>query len=76
MSNPRGPPAPLTAGCVLSICRHAVCRKWSGELHGAEGQRVAWVTARQLRNYAMPAADIPLVPAILEALAGDVQKLR
>jgi hypothetical protein len=34
------------------------------------------VTARQLQDYAMPAADIPLVPAILEALAGNAQKLR
>lgn len=48
----------------------AVCRKWAGELHGAEGQQLSWVTARQLHDYAMPAADVPLVPPVLEAMAG------
>lgn len=47
-----------------------VCRAWAGEPHGAEGQALAWVTPRQLQDYAMPAADIPLVAPVLAALAG------
>lgn len=47
-----------------------VCREWGGEPHGAEGQQLAWVSARQLQDYAMPAADIPLVPPVLQAMQG------
>jgi hypothetical protein len=43
------------------------CRRWSGELHGAEGQQLAWVAASKLSDYPMPAADIPLVPAVAAA---------
>jgi hypothetical protein len=46
----------------------AVCRRWCGELHGVEGQQLAWVSVRQLQDYAMPAADIPLVQPVLDAM--------
>ncbi|WP_282602015.1 (deoxy)nucleoside triphosphate pyrophosphohydrolase [Paracoccus sp. PARArs4] len=40
------------------------CRKWQGIVQPREGQRLAWSYARDLRNYDMPAADIPLIPAL------------
>lgn len=35
-----------------------LCRRWEGPLHGAEGQKLAWVTYNQLINYPLPPADI------------------
>lgn len=40
------------------------CRKWQGIVTPQEGQRITWVRAQDLRNYPMPAADIPLIPAL------------
>ncbi|MDO5648413.1 (deoxy)nucleoside triphosphate pyrophosphohydrolase [Paracoccus sp. (in: a-proteobacteria)] len=40
------------------------CRKWQGIIQPREGQQFAWVRANDLRNYPMPAADIPLIPAL------------
>eukprot|EP00879_Flechtneria_rotunda_P011029 GHRR01011524.1.p1 GENE.GHRR01011524.1~~GHRR01011524.1.p1 ORF type:complete len:182 (+),score=57.23 GHRR01011524.1:272-817(+) len=45
-----------------------VCRKWSGQLHGLEGQQMAWVAEQQMQDYAMPAADVPLVGPVLQAM--------
>ncbi len=42
-----------------------VCRKWQGVAAPREGQRLAWAAKRDLRRYAMPPADVPLV-AMLE----------
>ncbi|WP_017906026.1 Nudix family hydrolase [Pseudomonas asplenii] len=36
---------------------------FTGEPHGAEGQPLAWVTARELSNYEFPAANQPIVAA-------------
>ncbi|MFL6609750.1 MAG: Nudix family hydrolase [Pseudomonas sp.] len=36
---------------------------FSGEPHGAEGQPLAWVTARELTHYEFPAANQPIVAA-------------
>ncbi|KPA94164.1 Nudix family hydrolase [Pseudomonas asplenii] len=36
---------------------------FTGEPHGAEGQPLAWVTARELPNYEFPAANQPIVAA-------------
>nr|WP_246883218.1 Nudix family hydrolase [Pseudomonas protegens] len=36
---------------------------FSGEPHGAEGQPLAWVTARELADYEFPAANQPIVAA-------------
>lgn len=38
-----------------------VCRKWEGYVQGLEGQRTKWVKIRDLGQYEMPPADIPLV---------------
>jgi hypothetical protein len=33
-----------------------------------EGQQLAWVAPQQLREYQMPAADIPLIQPLLQAM--------
>ncbi|WP_184263665.1 8-oxo-dGTP diphosphatase MutT [Novispirillum itersonii] len=41
-----------------------VCRQWQGQVRGREGQTLAWVPVRKLRDYPMPPADIPLIPIL------------
>ncbi|MGB0660496.1 MAG: 8-oxo-dGTP diphosphatase MutT [Mangrovicoccus sp.] len=45
-----------------------VCRKWEGQPIGREGQALKWVRARELRDFPMPPADIPLIPVIRDLL--------
>jgi 8-oxo-dGTP diphosphatase len=45
-----------------------VCRRWEGFAVAREGQTLAWVRANKLRDYPMPAADIPLIPHLEELL--------
>jgi 8-oxo-dGTP diphosphatase len=45
-----------------------VCRRWQGTVRGAEGQELAWVRPLRLRDYAMPPADIPLIPHLIDLL--------
>jgi hypothetical protein len=33
-----------------------------------EGQNLAWVRPNKLRDYPMPAADIPLIPHLIDLL--------
>jgi len=44
------------------------CRKWEGTPHPKEGQTLKWVHVRDLRNYPMPPADIPLIPVLRDWL--------
>ena len=44
------------------------CRKWKGAPSPQEGQTLKWVQANQLRDYPMPAADIPLIPILRDWL--------
>ncbi len=44
------------------------CRKWQGTPTSREGQTLKWVRANQLRDYPMPAADLPLVPVLRQWL--------
>jgi 8-oxo-dGTP diphosphatase len=44
------------------------CRKWEGRPSPREGQMLKWVRPTQLRDYPMPAADIPLVPILRDWL--------
>lgn len=44
------------------------CRKWNGIPSAQEGQTLAWVKAKELRNYEMPPADIPLIPILRDWL--------
>ncbi|MBO9473192.1 MULTISPECIES: 8-oxo-dGTP diphosphatase MutT [unclassified Shimia] len=40
------------------------CRKWEGIPQAREGQTLKWVATKDLRDYDMPPADIPLIPMI------------
>jgi 8-oxo-dGTP diphosphatase len=43
-----------------------MCRRWKGIVASREGQRLAWVKPRELRQYPMPAADEPLIPHLID----------
>ena len=45
-----------------------ICRRWEGLVVAREGQNLAWVRANKLRDYPMPAADIPLIPQLQDLL--------
>jgi 8-oxo-dGTP diphosphatase len=45
-----------------------VCRRWKGIAQGREGQALKWVRAAALRDYPMPPADLPLIPALTDLL--------
>ena len=45
-----------------------VCRRWEGFVRPLEGQAVTWVRPRQLRDYPMPPADAPLIPALIDLI--------
>ncbi|MCF6444570.1 (deoxy)nucleoside triphosphate pyrophosphohydrolase [Nereida sp. MMG025] len=44
------------------------CRKWEGTPQSREGQALKWVHANQIKDYPMPAADIPLIPILRDWL--------
>jgi 8-oxo-dGTP diphosphatase len=44
------------------------CRVWRGIVQGKEGQSLKWVRPMDLYDLEMPAADIPLIPAIIDYL--------
>jgi 8-oxo-dGTP diphosphatase len=46
-----------------------VCRKWEGFVRPLDGQALKWVRPRDLRSYAMPPADEPLIPYLQDLLA-------
>lgn len=45
-----------------------ICRKWSGLVTPKENQTLKWVRPNELRNYKLPPADEPLVPALIDLL--------
>jgi 8-oxo-dGTP diphosphatase len=45
-----------------------VCRRYEGIAHGREGQNLKWVKPKDLREYPMPEADIPLIPYLQDLL--------
>lgn len=45
-----------------------VCRRWQGRPQPIEGGALKWVWPRQLRDYSMPEADIPLIAALQDLL--------
>jgi len=45
-----------------------ICRRWEGFATPREGQQLAWVRPNKLRDYPMPAADIPLIPHLIDLL--------
>lgn len=44
------------------------CRKWEGVAQPREGQALKWVRARDLVDYPMPPADVPLIPILRDWL--------
>jgi 8-oxo-dGTP diphosphatase len=45
-----------------------VCRRWRGQVMSRETQALKWVRPQNLRDYPMPPADAPLIPALLDLL--------
>ena len=45
-----------------------VCRRWQGRPQPIECGQLKWVRPQQLRDYPMPAADIPLIAALQDLL--------
>ena len=45
-----------------------VCRRWSGTPRSMEGQALKWVRPKALRDLAMPPADAPLIPFLIDLL--------
>ncbi|MGL4405787.1 MAG: 8-oxo-dGTP diphosphatase MutT [Notoacmeibacter sp.] len=69
------------AACLapLSFASHAyddfhllmplyICRRYEGNPTSREGQQLKWVRPKDLRSFAMPPADEPLVAALLDLL--------
>jgi 8-oxo-dGTP diphosphatase len=45
-----------------------ICRKWEGMVQQREHAALKWVRPKQLRDYPMPPADEPLIPALIDLL--------
>ncbi len=45
-----------------------VCRRWKGLVTALEGQQLKWVRPRDMKDYAMPPADLPLIPHLIDLL--------
>lgn len=45
-----------------------ICRRWEGIVTAQENQELAWVRPQRLKDYAMPPADEPLIPHLVELL--------
>ncbi len=45
-----------------------ICRKWQGQVSPQEKQTLKWVSARDLRCYELPPADIPLISPLIDLL--------
>ncbi|NTS32238.1 8-oxo-dGTP diphosphatase [Phyllobacterium sp. YR620] len=45
-----------------------ICRRYEGIPRPMEGQALKWVRARDMRDYPMPPADIPLIPFLIDLL--------
>jgi 8-oxo-dGTP diphosphatase len=45
-----------------------ICRRWDGTVTSREGQALKWVRPGKLRDLAMPPADEPLIPPLVDLL--------
>jgi len=45
-----------------------ICRRWDGTPIAKEHRALRWVKPRNLANYRMPPADIPLIPMLRDLL--------
>ena len=48
-----------------------VCRRWDGLVVAKEHAALRWVRPQNLRDFPMPPADEPLMPALLDLLGGS-----
>lgn len=44
------------------------CRKWEGTPRPRENQVLKWVKTNEMRDFPMPAADLPLIPILRDWL--------
>ena len=45
-----------------------ICRRWEGQVASREAQALKWVRPGKLRELAMPPADGPLIPHLIDLL--------
>jgi 8-oxo-dGTP diphosphatase len=45
-----------------------ICRRWEGTVSSLENQALKWVRPGKLRELAMPPADEPLIPPLIDLL--------
>ena len=45
-----------------------ICRRWEGTPQPTEHQAIKWVRPKDLTDYPMPPADVPLVPMLRDLL--------
>ena len=45
-----------------------VCRRWQGEPQAKEHTALKWVRPKDLKDYPMPPADVPLIPMLRDLL--------
>src|SRR5690242_21264100 len=48
-----------------------VCRRWDGTPQPRHHMALKWVRPRDMREYPMPAADLPLIPMLRDLLSGS-----
>jgi 8-oxo-dGTP diphosphatase len=65
--------APLTFASYAYEAFHLlmplyICRRWEGTPVSREGQALKWVRPGKLRELAMPPADEPLIPPLIDLL--------
>jgi len=48
-----------------------VCRRWDGLVVAKEHAALRWVRPQNLRDFPMPPADEPLIPALVDLLGGS-----
>ena len=45
-----------------------ICRRWEGEPQAKEHTALKWVRPKDLKDYPMPPADVPLIPMLRDLL--------
>lgn len=45
-----------------------ICRRWEGVIRQKEHQALKWVRPGRMRDFPMPPADEPLIPALIDLL--------
>jgi 8-oxo-dGTP diphosphatase len=45
-----------------------LCRRWEGTVTALEHSALKWVRPRELTNYPMPPADLPLIPMLRDLI--------